>query len=111
MDALRSELDQMIFVGKHPNVVSLLGACTKNGEITLYGLLLGLLARFRGTGRMRLIQIFLAIPFYKFTFTSPFCILLVMNETSLHPQLIYRFIVGSHCPIFQEVNILKSKYY
>ena len=25
----------MIFVGKHPNVVSLLGACTKNGEINL----------------------------------------------------------------------------
>ena len=35
IDALRSELDQMIFVGKHPNVVSLLGACTKNGEINL----------------------------------------------------------------------------
>ena len=35
IDALRSELDQMIFVGKHPNVVSLLGACTENGEINL----------------------------------------------------------------------------
>ena len=36
IDALRSELDQMIFVGKHPNVVSLLGACTKNGETNLH---------------------------------------------------------------------------
>ena len=29
VEALRTELDQMMYVGRHPNIVSLLGACTQ----------------------------------------------------------------------------------